>query len=107
VIKNFIIWATAVQPKTDLFPQRRVGCQHPVLTMLKSARGRNQRRQTLDQLERRQHQAVAAAGTQLDALIDQVVGVDFTPTIQRDGRASAADVPDRAVGPFDAYAGVE
>lgn len=37
-IEDFIIWATAVPPKTDLCPQRRVGCQHPVLTMPMSAR---------------------------------------------------------------------
>jgi len=37
-IEDFIIWATAVPPKTDLCPQRRVGCQDPVLTMPMSAR---------------------------------------------------------------------
>jgi len=75
-----------------------------------SARRRNQRRQTLDQFERCEHQADAAAGTRLDALVDQVFGVDFTPTLQREGRASA--IPQqpfqaRAVGAFDAHAGVE
>ena len=75
-----------------------------------TARGWNQRRQTLDQFERRQHQADATAGTRLDALIDQVFGVDFTQALEREGRASA--IPQqtfqtRAVGAFDAHAGVE
>jgi hypothetical protein len=75
-----------------------------------TARRRNQRRQTLDQFERCEHQADAAAGTRLDALVDQVFGVDFTQALQRKGRASAvAQQPfqARAVGAFDAHAGVE
>ena len=75
-----------------------------------SARWRNQRRQTLDQFERCEHQADSAAGTRLDALADQVFGVDFTQALQREGRTSA--IPQqpfqaRAVGAFDAHAGVE
>jgi len=54
-----------------------------------SSRRRNQRRQTLDQFERSEHQADAAAGTWLDAFIDQVFGVDFTQALEREGRASA------------------
>ena len=75
-----------------------------------SARRRNQRRQTVDPFERREHQADAAAVTWFDALIDQVFGVDFTSTLQSEGRASAgAQQPFQAlaVGPFDAHAGVE
>ncbi len=75
-----------------------------------SARRRNQRRQTLEPFERREHQADAAAGTRLDALIDQVFGVDFTPALQCEGRSGAvAQQPfqARAVGPFDAHADVE
>ena len=78
--------------------------------MSMSARRRNQRRQTLDQFEWREQQADAAAGTWLDALIDQVCDVDFTPTLQREDRSSAgAQQPFQAlaVGPFDAHAGVE
>jgi hypothetical protein len=56
------------------------------------------------------NEADAAAGTRLDALVDQVFGVDFTPALQREGRTSA--IPQqpfqaRAVGAFDAHAGVE
>jgi hypothetical protein len=96
--------------RSDLPPQRRVRCQHPVVTMPMSAWRRNQRRQTLDQFEGREHEADAAAGTRLDALVDQVFGVDFTPALQREGRASA--IPQqtfqtRAVGALDAQAGVE
>jgi len=53
-----------------------------------SARWRNQRHQTFDQFERRQHHADAAAGTWFDALMDQMAGVDFTQTPQREGGAS-------------------
>ncbi len=75
-----------------------------------SARRRNQRRHTLDQVERPEHHADAAAGTWLDALIDQVFGVDFTQTLHSEARSSAVaqqPVQARAVGPFDAHAGAE
>ena len=75
-----------------------------------TARGWNQRRQTLEPFERREHPADAAAGTGLDALVDQVFGVDFTQTLQSEGRSSAvAQQPFQAlaVGPFEAHAGVE
>jgi hypothetical protein len=51
----------------------------------------------------------SAAGTRLEALMDPVFGVDFTPVLQREGRSSAgAQQPFqvRAVGAFDAHAGV-
>lgn len=87
-----------------------IGCQHPVVTMAMPARLSNQRRQTPNQFERREHQADAAAGTRLDALVDQVFGVDFRPALQREGRASS--IPQqpfqaRAVGAFDAHAGID
>ena len=53
------------------------------------ARRWNQRRQTLEPFERRQHPADAATGTGLDAFIDPVFGIDFTPALQCEGRASA------------------
>ena len=78
--------------------------------MAMPARLSNQRRQTPNQFERREHQADAAAGTRLDALVDQVFGVDFRPALQREGRASS--IPQqpfqaRAVGAFDAHAGID
>nr|WP_287635228.1 hypothetical protein [Accumulibacter sp.] len=82
----------------------------PVVTMPMPARRRNRRWQTLDQFERRQHYADAAAETRLDALLDQVLGVDLTQALQREGRASAIpQQPFQAwpVGTFDAHAGVE
>lgn len=57
--------------------------------MATPARRRNQCRQTLDQFVRREQQSDAAAGTRLDALIDQVFGVDFTQSFQRKGRPGA------------------
>ena len=58
----------------------------------------------------RRHPAGAAAGTRLDAFIDRVFRVDLSQALQREGRASA--IPQqpfqaRAVGAFDARAGVE
>jgi hypothetical protein len=49
------------------------------------ARRRNLRRCTFDQIEGRQHYADAAARTWFDAFIDQMVGVDFTQPLQREG----------------------
>lgn len=45
--------------------------------------------QTLDQFEWGQHQAGAAAPSRLDALIDQVLDIDFTQPFQREGRPRA------------------
>jgi len=39
---------------------------------------RNQGRQAIEQFERREHQGVAAARARLDALVVQVLGIDFT-----------------------------
>ncbi|EXI65067.1 MAG: hypothetical protein AW08_03520 [Candidatus Accumulibacter adjunctus] len=75
-----------------------------------SARWRNQRRQALDQFERRQHRSDAAAAACFDAFMDQMVGVDFTQTLQREGGASTvAQQPFQAlaVGRFDAQPSVE
>ena len=73
-------------------------------------RRRDQGRQTLDQFERGQHQADAAARARLDALIDQVLGIDFTQPFQRKGRSGAIaqqSLQALAVGCFDAHAGIE
>jgi hypothetical protein len=45
--------------------------------------------ETLDQLEWGQHQAGAAARSWLDALIDQVLGIDLTQPFQREGQPGA------------------
>jgi hypothetical protein len=89
-------------PTTESDRPRTAGCQHPVVTMAIPARRRNQRRQTVAQFEGRQHQTHAAAWTQLDALVDQLPGVDFTPTLQREVRTSAGatDVPGRGGQPL-------
>ena len=88
-MEKLIAWATAARPKPNVCPHCRAEHQHPAVTMPMSARRRNQRRQTLDQFERCEHQADAAAGTRRDALVDRVFGIDFTPALQREGRASA------------------
>jgi hypothetical protein len=74
------------------------------------ARWRNQGRQSLDQFEWGQHQADAAAHSRLDALIDQVLGIDFTQPFQREGRPRAAAqqaLQPLAVARFDAHAGIK
>jgi len=54
-----------------------------------AARRRNQRRQTVEQLLRCPHQADAATRPRLHALIDQVLGIDFTQALQRKCRTGA------------------
>ena len=71
---------------------------------------RDQGRQTLDQFEWGQHQADAAARSRLDALIDQVLGIDFTQPFQREGRPGAVAqqaLQAQAIVRFDAHAGIE
>jgi hypothetical protein len=73
------------------------------------ARWRNQGRQSLDQFEWGQHQADAAARSRLDALIDQVLGIDFTQPFQREGwpRATAQQaLQAQVIVRFDAHAGI-
>ena len=53
------------------------------------ARQRNQRRQTVDQFERREHYADVATGARPDALVDRVLGIDFPKSFQREGRSGA------------------
>ena len=56
---------------------------------------RNPRRQTLDQFERRQHQADTAARPQLRALVAPMLGIDFTQALQREGRPGTRPVQEQ------------
>jgi len=52
-------------------------------------RRRDQCRQTVDQFERRQEQADTAAGAGLEALVDQMFGVDLAQSFEREDRTGA------------------
>jgi len=94
----------------DGAPASRCGVASPqVGPLLRPARA-HQCLDTLDQFERGQHQADAAARSRLDALIDQVLGIDFTQPFQREGRPRAAAqqaLQPLAVARFDAHAGIK
>lgn len=100
----------STRQRGDRRPQRRIGCQHAVSAVAMPAWRWNQGRQTLDQFERGEHQADATARAWLDAFIDQVLGIDFTQSLQRKGRPGA--IPQQAfqalpVRRLDAHAGIE
>jgi len=70
-------------------PQRRVGRQRPAEAMPMSAPRRKQRRKAVEPLHRCWHQAHVATRAWLDALIDQMLGCDFTQPFQRKGGVGA------------------
>jgi len=74
------------RPHGDLRGQRRLGHRHAVSAVTMPAWRRNPRRQTLDQVERRQHQAGTAARPRLRALVAPMLGIVFTQALQRAGR---------------------
>jgi len=64
----------------------------------------------IEQFERGEYQADAAARARLDALVDEVLGIDFAQSFEREGRPGA--VTQQALQAFlvlrfDAYAGIE
>ena len=74
------------------------------------ARRRNQRGEAVEQFQRRQHQADAAAGTGLDALVDQMLGIDFAQPLQckrRPGAVAQQTFQAGAVMGLDAHLGVD
>lgn len=79
--------------------------QHPVIAVAVQARGRDQRGQTLDQLQRCQPQLGTPIGLRLIEAIDERILAELLEALQRQraaARNSAAAVPGRRVGAFDA-----
>ena len=74
-----------------------------------SARRWDQCGQAIEQFKRGEHQRDAAARARLDALIDEVLRIDFTQPLQRKGRPGAVTqqtLQALAVIRFDAHAGI-
>jgi len=74
------------------------------------ARRWNQGRQAIEQFKRGQHQCDATTRARLDALIDQMLGIDFPQSLQGKGRPGAIAQQTFQAFPvlrFDTHAGIE